>query len=275
MLKRDQSFKATTTKKENSIKPAKDENPSRLFENEVVQHLTNGQLKPFISAKPFTPEELGKFPEKSMLNENRFIVKTLPVSPGDENKDSATDVAPADLLQDDIHEVQLLRERDSDKIPWDNGIRRGVRAYVSGDYDRAIYYFSLISEQISCGACYMLRGIGNFKAGHLNKAEREFTTSLERVGADAYVYFNRGVTRSYLNDLKGAIDDFTMAISLNPKEKKFFYNRGLVYRRLGQYYLAEKDYLVINPHVTTNSEPLEPSGKQKKRRVTSTPKHFL
>lgn len=276
MLKEDHNFKVAAREKRKSINPVKDENPSRLFANEVVQQFTNGKLKPFLNAKPLKPEELHKvFSERPMLKENKFYLKTLPLKTGDEAKESATDTAPADLLQDGIHEVQVLRETDSDKIPWDNGTRSGIRAYVSGDYDRALYYFSSISEQKSCGACYMLRGIANFKAGHFGKAEVEFTNSLERVDADAYAFFNRGVTRSNLNKMQGAIDDFTMAISLKPKERKFFHNRGLVYRRLGQYCLAEKDYFAINPHAIANSESSELSGEQKKNKLIPNPSSFL
>ena len=44
---------------------------------------------------------------------------------------------------------------------------------------------------------------------------------------NAETYFNQGVTKGRVKDYKGAIEDFTKAIELNPKYAEAFYRRGL------------------------------------------------
>ncbi|MEB3148317.1 MAG: tetratricopeptide repeat protein, partial [Sphaerospermopsis sp.] len=44
---------------------------------------------------------------------------------------------------------------------------------------------------------------------------------------------NRGVVKSDLGDKKGAIDDFTQAITINPQFAKAYHNRGYAKFDLG------------------------------------------
>ena len=47
-------------------------------------------------------------------------------------------------------------------------------------------------------------------------------------GQTADAYYNRGLTKSKLEDDRGAIADYSIAIELNPNEANFYFNRGIV-----------------------------------------------
>jgi tetratricopeptide (TPR) repeat protein len=55
-------------------------------------------------------------------------------------------------------------------------------------------------------------------------------------------YYNRGLNKRYLNDLKGAISDYNEAISLNPEYAKAYNNRGFVYKLLDENKKADSDF---------------------------------
>jgi tetratricopeptide (TPR) repeat protein len=227
-----------------------------LFEQEVVRRHSRGQLKPFIAGyrqtglrkqQPRRSIQLADVTYSPLLLNNKFFVREQAelyaarcLAQPIQHKKA---IFP-DLLQVGIYENSLLHEKDGYKIPWDYGLRRGLREYSLGDYKRAVYYFSLMSPLVSCGCTYMLQGIANFHAGDFVQAEGDFTASLENVGEDAYAFFNRGVTRSQLGRIEEAIEDFSQAIYMHPAERRFYVSRALAYRRMGQYKAAERDYSV-------------------------------
>jgi len=44
------------------------------------------------------------------------------------------DPPSCDILQGGIHELSLLQERHSHRIPWDFALRKGLRAYNEGNF---------------------------------------------------------------------------------------------------------------------------------------------
>ncbi|HET6489663.1 MAG TPA: tetratricopeptide repeat protein [Syntrophales bacterium] len=57
---------------------------------------------------------------------------------------------------------------------------------------------------------------------------------LQRDPEVAAAYYNRGVARMQLNQLEGALADFSKAVEINPKDPDAWNNRGLMYNRLGK-----------------------------------------
>jgi serine/threonine protein kinase len=69
-----------------------------------------------------------------------------------------------------------------------------------------------------------------------------FTRALQAGVSDAFVYNNRGLAYSALNQLDPAIADFTEAIRLRPADAGVRYNRGVAFARRGDDFRALLDF---------------------------------
>ena len=65
-------------------------------------------------------------------------------------------------------------------------------------------------------------------------AVADFTKTIERGPVNADAFFNRGTSRSKINDLDGAIADFTKVIELKSGDAQSYYSRGLIKLIKGQ-----------------------------------------
>jgi tetratricopeptide (TPR) repeat protein len=67
------------------------------------------------------------------------------------------------------------------------------------------------------------------------------STSLSKT-VKAFAFANRGVARTYLNEFRGALDDFNAAVRLFPEEATHYNNRGNLLLRMELYQEAAKDF---------------------------------
>jgi tetratricopeptide (TPR) repeat protein len=73
-------------------------------------------------------------------------------------------------------------------------------------------------------------------------ALKDFENSLKAVPTWR-AYHNRGISHAMLGDFDAALDDFSEAITQNPKKfASTFFNRGEIYFELADYESAERDY---------------------------------
>ena len=74
------------------------------------------------------------------------------------------------------------------------------------------------------------------------KAIDDYTRAIELDPKDTKAYYNRGLAYSNLRQYQKAIDDYTRTIELDPKFATIaYYNRGTVYDELRQYQKAIDD----------------------------------
>jgi tetratricopeptide (TPR) repeat protein len=77
------------------------------------------------------------------------------------------------------------------------------------------------------------------------------STEAETPSDESVEAYNRGVDKSDLGDKQGAIDDYTLAINLNPNDDKAYNNRGIAKSDLGDDRGAIDDYTLaidLNPN---------------------------
>ena len=77
---------------------------------------------------------------------------------------------------------------------------------------------------------------------------------LEDSYSKSEAYYNRGLNKRYLNDLKGAIADYTEAIKLRPDYYKAFNNRGYAKLLLDDYVGAISDFTMTIKYDNYNTE---------------------
>jgi len=76
---------------------------------------------------------------------------------------------------------------------------------------------------------------------------------IENNSDDAETYYNLGFSKVKSNDYRGAIEDFTKAIRINPNYTDAYNNRGIAKDKLGDYRGAMQDYSIaveVNPNFT-------------------------
>ena len=65
---------------------------------------------------------------------------------------------------------------------------------------------------------------------------------LEKNPEEGFGYYRRGWFKDHSGDIDGAIEDYTMCITLMPEYAYCYLNRGVLYRLKGETKLAEEDF---------------------------------
>ena len=81
-----------------------------------------------------------------------------------------------------------------------------------------------------------------FELGDYKGAIEDYTKAININPNDPEVFINRGLAKYKLLDYQGAIEDYTKAISINPNDPEAFFNRGNVKLKLKDYQGAIVDY---------------------------------
>jgi tetratricopeptide (TPR) repeat protein len=126
----------------------------------------------------------------------------------------------------------------------DKGMKTEMRAYLDS-HDLAVKYYNDAKTQSA--------------AGNRAEAIKLYTKAIENYPTeDSYLkseaYFNRGLNKRYLNDLTGAISDYTEAIKLRPDYYKAYNNRGYARLLLEEYQLAINDFTQTIKYDNYNTE---------------------
>jgi tetratricopeptide (TPR) repeat protein len=131
---------------------------------------------------------------------------------------------------------------------------RNVRAYVNrasayvdrSDLRRALEdYNAAYAINPTNDAALLGRGLALVKSGKPADALKDFTEAANRTKDNptrAIAYRQRGDAHVALQQDGLAIESYTLALQWKPDDFSSRYNRGNVYRRLGQYSSAIKDY---------------------------------
>jgi tetratricopeptide (TPR) repeat protein len=78
--------------------------------------------------------------------------------------------------------------------------------------------------------------------GNYAKALALWNKAIEQNPIEPAAYVNRGITRYYLKDLRGAVEDLSVAISKKPDYTDAYYNRGTIRELLKDYAGALEDF---------------------------------
>ena len=93
-----------------------------------------------------------------------------------------------------------------------------------------------------------------------------YTQAIKINPNDANSYCNRGTARSELGDNQSAIDDFTKAIKINPNDANAYCNRGAAHKKLGNNQDAIDDFnkaIKINPNDANDANAYHNRGNVK------------
>lgn len=89
---------------------------------------------------------------------------------------------------------------------------------------------------------YLLRGTLFDICGQYARAEREFRTALTLDPALHQAHFNLSVSLLKMGNDSGALHEITLALHGDPVNEQYLRNRALIYRRMGNFALAQSEY---------------------------------
>jgi len=118
------------------------------------------------------------------------------------------------------------------------GLYTDKKNYLESKYR---YYDILTEDQIQ-SITYENRGIAKYNLEDYKGAIEDYTRAIKLNPNRAGTYYNRGIAKYNLGDYKEAIEDYTRAIELDPNERLFYSNRGNVKKRIGDMFGANEDF---------------------------------
>lgn len=158
--------------------------------------------------------------------------------------------------------VKLLRdklERDRRRSLLSTYLRIATKAYLSGDFDRAIAEYSIaIKVDPARTEIYIRRGQARWQKGDYGLAIADFERALKLDPALSPAYLNRGIVLAARGDHEAAIADFDRASSLRPTDAAPALYRGLSLVKLGEADRAAEDFRQVLK-ITNHSDFVEPA----------------
>ncbi|MBD2198882.1 MULTISPECIES: tetratricopeptide repeat protein [Calothrix] len=136
-------------------------------------------------------------------------------------------------------------------------LNRGLANYRQQDYPAAIAdYEQAIALQPHEFRAYYNLALAYAATGNYSQSITDYNLALSQIPTStpvvlADIYNDRGLAQLELQDIEGAMADFTMAIKLDAKDDRAYFNRGCACGRKGDNFGALRDFshvIRLNPN---------------------------
>ncbi|GJM60952.1 tetratricopeptide repeat protein [Persicobacter diffluens] len=97
----------------------------------------------------------------------------------------------------------------------------------------SIFSWNAVAQNTTEAQKFIDQGLAAFDNGALEDAEKAFSAAAEKDLKNAGIYMLRGMTREAMDNGQGALDDYNMALNLNPEDTVGYVVRGQLRMALG------------------------------------------
>ena len=121
----------------------------------------------------------------------------------------------------------------------------GMREYDRNRYQQSIRYLERISVSVpkkEHAIIFKILGYNKSRLGNYEEAIEDFDLAIQLDPKYPNAYYSRGIAKHSLGNYEEAIEDFGLAIQLDPKLAPPYNNRGSVKKDLGDYEEAIEDF---------------------------------
>jgi hypothetical protein len=170
----------------------------------------------------------------------------------------------AGLFKGDQKLVAWVSTNPIDMGPWPGRVafEKAMAARLNNDLPNAEQFLSTaIEESPDTGNYYYWRADTRVRMEQFDAAVVDFSRSIELMPQDRASRVGRGVSRLWLGQARGALEDLSVAIDANAKPDRItawgYRARGLAHAALGEFPAAVADYqayLELSPTATDRSQ---------------------
>lgn len=145
-------------------------------------------------------------------------------------------------INEEPEKIQPLRmTQQTEKYGLNDLLVEAMNAHLENRLDDAIDLYTQLILVSPNHYIYNHRGLVYFTLSEYNKAINDFTTAIKMEPKDTRVYTNRGLTYRMLKKYDESLRDFNKSLEMNPLWPDTFYGRSLTYYDLGDINRALED----------------------------------
>ena len=112
-------------------------------------------------------------------------------------------------------------------------MRAGLIASYQEDFEKALLDMNeAIRLHPQESQYYVIRAQINYSLDNLDGALDDYSYAIDHDSRNMIAYYNRAVLRTEINDVNRAIEDFSMVLKLNPLDYRTLYNRAILYKNI-------------------------------------------
>ncbi len=133
-------------------------------------------------------------------------------------------------------------------------VKKGFCFLLTGEYKNAIHSFNEARVNDESALTLFLTAVASEHLGLHDEAYTKYDMALKVDNKILDAHKKRGVYRSELNNLPGAIDDFTMMLEIEPRAIIAYKFRGITYFNTDEFNNAKSDFSKYLENDTTDNE---------------------
>ena len=155
----------------------------------------------------------------------------------------STDIIANEQYNEEIKEPKKFQPLSmaTDKHGLNDLLVEAMNAHLENRLADAIELYTQLILVSPNHYIYNHRGLVYFTLSEYNKAINDFSTAIQMAPKDTRVYTNRGLTYRMLKKYDESLKDFNKSLELNPLWPDTFYGRSLTYYDLGDIKHALED----------------------------------